>query len=235
MKFLLFFSLIFLNCFCFAARPLKSNDAFTLGRYLFQLEFSSDIITSEEQNFSSFPVALTYGLTDDTDLFIGSSVSSNRLFNGRVNIDCIDVGFKQNIISSSVFNFSFASGLSSQYTESSFTSPSAFFNLISSVSFGDIVLHYNLGYKQNFNAEEFKDLWFTSFGAEYQVTERIILAADFGLGRDPSIHCSTPQSYGLIGASYSIFDILSLDSGISFSFQHSTKIEMLTTGFTFIL
>lgn len=235
MKLLLLLSLVFLNCFSFAARPLKSNDAFTLGRYLFQLEFSSDIIASEEQNFSSFPVAITYGLTDQTDLFIGSSVSSSRLFNGRINIDCIDVGFKQNIISSSVFNFAFATGLSSQYTESSFTSPSAFFNLISTISFSDISLHYNLSYNQNFNDEEFKDLWFTSFSAEYQVNEKIILAADFGLGRDPSIHCSTPQSYGLIGASYSIFDNLSLDSGISFSFQHKTKIEMLTTGFTYIL
>ncbi len=235
MKHIVIFVLVIVNCLSFAARPLKSNDAFNLGKYAFQLEIASDIITLEDYHFSAFPVTITYGLTDATDLFIGSLATTNRLFNGNLYFDCIDVGFKQNIVSSEDFNFSFASGLSSQFIDASISSPSAFFNLITSISTGDISFHYNLGYNQNFNAEEFKDLWFTSLGIEYQFTEKIILAADFGLGRDPSIHCTIPKSYGLIGASYNIFNNFSFDTGISFSFQHTTKVEMLTTGLTFIL
>ena len=233
MKHLLLISLISVNSLLFAARPLKSNDAFTLGRYSFQLEIASDIITTDDQHFSAFPVAITYGLTDATDLFLGSAVFSNRLFSGNLSIECIDIGFKQNLVSSELFNLSFASGLTSQYFESNFSSPSAFFNLITSLSLGDLTLHYNLGYNQNFRDEEFKDIWFTSFGAELSLSNKIILGADMGIGRDPSIHCSTPQSYALVGASYSLFNKLSLDTGLSFSFQHTTKVEMLTTGLTF--
>jgi hypothetical protein len=235
MKYLLILHLLIIQNLSFAGRPLKSNDASTLGRHYFQIELASDIINLNNQQYAVFPVALTYGLGDNTDLFLGSLLFSNSSSNGYISFECFDLGIKQNLITSDVYNFAFASGLSSAVIESNLSSPSAFFSLINSFSFNDLTLHFNLGYNQNFGEEEFRDIWFTSFGAEFAVSDKLTLAADMGIGRDPSVNCSTVQSYSLIGFSYSLFDNLSLDTGLSFSFQHITKIEMLTTGFTLIL
>jgi hypothetical protein len=235
MKPLIIFYLVFLNCLSFAGRPLKSNDAFTLGKHYFQLELASDIINLGNQHSAFFPIALTYGFADNTDLFLGSLLFSNSSANGSITFECVDLGIKQNLITSDVYNFAFASGLSSAVIESNLSSPSAFFNLINSFNFNDLTLHFNLGYNQNFGEEEFRDIWFTSFGAELAASDKLTLAIDMGIGRDPSINCSTVQSYSLIGFSYSLFDNLSLDAGLSFSFQHITKVEMLTTGFTLLL
>ena len=216
----------------FAARPLKSNDAFTLGSNIFQIEFSSDIFHSDNRYLLSLPLVFTFGISTQSDLFFASSFLTNSNSCEGSYIDCLDIGIKQNISSSKVFNFAFLSGLSSSVVESKFSSPTAFFCIISTLLFDNISLHYNLGYNQNFEKQEFKDLWFVSIGVEYFLSDILNLATDFGIGRDPSIHCSTPQSYSLFGFSYFLFHNFSVDSGISFSFQHFTRIDLITIGFT---
>lgn len=232
---LLLLCLLVINNLNFAGRPLKSNDAFTLGRHYFQLELASEFINLGNQGSVVFPIAITYGITDNTDFFFGSSLLSNESSNGSITFEFIDLGIKQNLFTSDIFNFAFASGLSSAVIESNLNSPTAFFSLINSFNFNDFTLHFNLGYNQNFGEGEYNDIWFTSVGSEFSLSDKITLVADMGIGRDPSISCSTIQSYTLLGFSYSLFDYLSIDTGLCFSFQHVTKVETITTGLTFVL
>ena len=219
----------------YAARPLKTNDAYTIGKSRFQLEISSDITNEYDGKQFSLPAVLTLGISNETDLFVCTSVGHGAGSNNFLSFECIDLGFKQNILSLEKYNLSIATGLSSLINENGLNSPAAFFNLINSVRIENLSLHHNLGYNQNFNDEEFKDIWFSSVGCEYRLEEKIILAADLGIGRDPSIHRSTIQSYAMIGVSYSLISNITIDTGLSYTFQKSVRFELLTTGVTLSL
>ena len=71
MKCRILFLIVLYSSVAFASRPLKSDDAFTLGRNLFQLELAYEIIP--ETGFS-LPVSSAYGIWENTDILLNGFI-----------------------------------------------------------------------------------------------------------------------------------------------------------------
>jgi len=227
--------LLLLTTITFAGRPLKSDDAFTLGYNSVQFELASEFFS--ENNFSSlfFPFTTTYGISNQTDIVFNLTFFSSAGTYKPSSLNCVDLGFKQNIFTINNFLLSIKSGLSSSIENGFTTSPVAFFSLVSTTELNSVNVHLNLGYNQNFSDGENNDLWIASLACELPLSDLLILAAEAGVSRNPSIYCQVPESYSLMGISFNLSDNLVLDAGINVSYQHSTKIDLFTSGLTLIL
>jgi hypothetical protein len=219
----------------YAGRPLKSDDAFTLGRYLFQLELASEYLTVENSRYFSFPITSTFGLSDHTDFILNFSFNYLPNSKSSFGLGCTDFGVKQLLFNTEEISLSFKSGLSAEIVNNKLSSPSAFFGIVTSVELALVKLHFNVGYNQNEAEDEYKDLWFFSIAGEIPLNDQTSFALDLGIGRDPSIHCTKPESYLLVGAVYNLTENIAVDVGINFSVHHSTKLDLFTSGFTIIL
>ena len=215
----------------FASRPLKSDDAFTLGRNLFQLELAYEIIP--ETGFS-LPVSSAYGIWENTDILI--NVSFNNSSNGSIMaFECIDLEAKKYLTSILGFEIATKFGFSSVIEKGFVSSPLGSLILISSLNINSFNFHFNCGYANNKNEGEFSDLWFGSVACEYFLNDQITIGTDLGIGRNPSFYFSSPTGYALLGVSYKLLDSVSIDTGLNITFNEQSKFDMFTSGLTIVL
>jgi len=231
MKCKILFLIVLYSSIAFASRPLKSDDAFTLGRNLFQLELAYEIAPGIG---TSLPVSSAYGIWDNTDILLNVSLN-NSSNSSLMAFECIDIEAKQYLTSVLDFSISTKFGLSSVIEKSSITSPMLSIMLISSLNINSFNVHFNCGYASNKNEDKFSDLWFGSVACEYFLNDQITIGTDFGISRNPSLYFSSPTGYALLGVSYKIFDSVSMDTGLNITFNEKSKFDMFTTGLTIIL
>jgi len=231
MKCRILFLIVLYSSVAFASRPLKSDDAFTLGRNLFQLELAYEIIP--ETGFS-LPVSSAYGIWENTDILL--NVSFNNSSNGSLMaFECIDLEAKQYLMSILEFEIATKFGFSSVIDKGSVGLPLASVVLISSLNINSFNLHFNCGYGNNKNEGEFSDLWFGSIACEYFLNDQIIIGTDIGIGRNTSLYFRSPTGYSLLGVSYKILDSVLIDTGLNITFNEQSKFDMFTSGLTIIL
>lgn len=213
----------------FASRPLKSDDAFTLGRKLFQLEIATEIMNQENLNL---PITSTYGIFDNTDLLLGFSLCNSSTTNSRINFECLNIGFKQQLVSIYGLDVSTKFQISTEMGNNIFASSSSSIMLITSRSISSFNFHLNFGYAIDNIENGNSNLWFASAACEYLMNDQITIGIDFGITRNPSIYFSNPIGYSLIGISAKIFDSFSLDTGINITYDDKSRVDMFTTGLT---
>ena len=231
----LYIILLLLINIAYAGRPLKSDDAFTLGSNSFQFEFASEISYGDNSSSLFFPFTSTYGISNQTDIVFNLTFFSSANTYTLSSLNCIDLSFKQNLFATDNFLFSIKSGFSSSIENGSTTSPLASFFLISSTKLNFVDVHLSLGYIQNSSDEENNDLWSASLACELPLSDLLTLASEVGVSRNASIYCKVPESYSLIGIAFNLTDNFVLDAGVNVSYQHSIKIDLFTSGLTLSL
>jgi hypothetical protein len=210
----------------FAGRPLKSVDAFPLGKNLFQIEFASDTYYSDNKYSLMMPAVITYGAGNYTDIQMGISFHPSK---GRP-VESFDLGFKQFLYGTDLFETSVASGLTSDINNISLQSTAGYLNLILSLKLEPFTLHYNAGYSNDFNEWDSHE-FYASAGGEYLLTERIILAADAGFSSNKIFDSGQFHYYSLIGFSYLVLDNFSIDTGLNFCYKQKL-VDLVTFGTT---
>jgi hypothetical protein len=105
--------------------------------------------------------------------------------------------------------------------------------LVATKELKPIVIHGNAGYLRNENkVDERKDLWHLSMAGEVPLSERLILVADIGTDTDPARSRDRQQNFALGGLIWAVSDSVWLDSGLKYSFTSGGEGWSVLTGLT---
>lgn len=221
----------------FAAHPMITDDAGTLGKGTVQIELNGDIGQDKSTNagqttkYNSSQIASTIGVgvTDKIDLTFGYTRPwgdgdvDGASFKDNGSHD-FSLNMKWQLFEHEGYSFtikpqigySYASGVpDNDYTMSYGV------NLILTKEFEPFALHANAGYTYNdYNLASTRDanrnsIWNVSLAGTYDVIkEKLKLAADFGAATSQDKQFNEMLVYGLTGFIYSVNKNLDLSAGV---------------------
>ncbi|MCX7913459.1 MAG: transporter, partial [Thermodesulfovibrionales bacterium] len=228
---LLFAFMLIHSAVCFAAHPLITDDAGTVGRGKAELELNFEYSNYKEGNMkeeiTELSTTLTYGLMENLDLII--SIPYQHL-----KIKDRDETLKEDGISDISlelkWNFYEMKDFASFALKPFLTLPTgdeakglgngkATFGvyLIATKDMEPLALHLNLGYIRNENkVDDRKDIWHISFASELNATKELKLVANIGIERNTDKESNTHPAFILGGFIYSISEKLDIDAGVKF-------------------
>ncbi|MCI0469245.1 MAG: transporter [Nitrospirae bacterium] len=212
-----------------AYHPLITEDAAVLGKGNTELEFGMEYANESEdgqtQTTSSATVTIAYGLTDAIDLIIG--MPYQRIRTKTEETTTTENGISDMLIEMK-WKFYDKEGLSLAL-KPSITIPSgdkdkglgngrATYGMyfIASKEIEPATLHFNLMYKRNENSKEPKDrvdLWHASIAAEIKAADKLRIAVNTGMDRNPDASSNTNPAFILGGLVYSLTKDLDIDLG----------------------
>jgi hypothetical protein len=211
----------------FAARPLSTDDAGTVEKGKFETEISFDYCQYRPDGTCQAPgMAIKHGLTDLLDLGLGFSHSTDKDADGNTvgwGMSPLEVGFKLSLLKEQpkLPDISVSAG---------FETGSAGYgiNLIFSREYGNLRLHYNLGY--NASGETMVSGSFgTSLAVEYIFAEKFRICAELN-GEINDDRSEVLGNSGLVGGSVTLGPV-DWDLGIRIHDQRGPK-TTITTGIT---
>ncbi|MDQ7797760.1 MAG: hypothetical protein RDU76_02295 [Candidatus Edwardsbacteria bacterium] len=210
-----------------AARPLDTDDAGTVERGKTEAEMSFDHCQYRPEGTGQTPgIAIKHGLTDRLDLGLGFSHSTDQDADGNTvgwGMSPLEVGFKMTLMKEhqTLPDISLSAG---------FETGSAGYglNLIFSREYGDLGLHYNLGYNSSGEALVRGSIG-TSLAAEYSFAEKYRICAELG-GEMLDDRTGVIGNSGLIGGSIRLGPV-DWDLGIRIHDQRGPQ-TTITTGIT---
>jgi len=218
---------LFLAAPLFAARPLDTDDAGTVEKGKFEIEASFDYCQYRPDGTRQAPgIAIKHGLTDRMDLGLGFSHSTDKDADGNTvgwGMSPMEIGFKMALLKKhqTFPDISFSAGYEAGETEYGL-------NLILSREYGNLGLHYNLGY--NSPGESLvKGSIGTSLAAEYTFLEKFRICGELN-SEILDDRSEVLENSGLIGGS-SDFGLLIWDLGVRIHDQRGPK-ATITTGIT---
>jgi cobalt/nickel transport protein len=240
----LFLALSFvLQTSVFAARPLTTDDAWTVEKGYFQLETGSDGAREDNHDKEYSPSAtLTYGFLEQLDLGVGSGYlfSYPKVGQRENGLADTEVKLKYRPLDEKDWRPAFAlagivkiptasksKGLGSGQTDFGM-------NAIITKSFGKrLVLHLNAGY--TFIGEDHVDNELNySMAIQFILTEKLAFVGELvGINNLNGRKGDDPLS-GLIGIQLSITDKFIWDAGVEMGMNKAAPDYRLTTGFTFL-
>ncbi|MFZ5799075.1 MAG: transporter [Thermodesulfobacteriota bacterium] len=222
-------TLLLLNSAAFAAHPLITEDAGTMGRGVFQLELNGEY-GHEDQNgvevkTTEVAATLSYGVTDRLDLLLGAPYQwlrgeeNGETFARENGFGDLSVELKWQFFTRDTFNFALKPGLSLPTGDehrglgSGKVAESIF--LISTFEAAPFALHANLGsiHNNNDGGEEEK-LWHASIAGQYALTDRVTLVANTGIERNPDPDGDTHPAFLLAGLIYAVTENFDVDFGV---------------------
>ncbi|MFZ4857673.1 MAG: transporter [Desulfuromonadaceae bacterium] len=232
----------------FAAHPLISDDAGTLGKGNLQVELNGEISSDKERSDGSttktigkqLATSFGVGVSDKIDLSIGfarpwgSGDIDRATFTDAGSAD-FSLALKWQVYEHEGFSvavkpqlgYSYSIGASDDLTVSYGTT------LILSKEFEPFALHLNAGYTyQNYNLAESKDTrrssaWNVCLGATYEVIKNLKLVADAGAATSEDKASNDIPVFGLAGAVYCISKAVDISAGLKVGL---TKPEADLTG-----
>jgi len=222
--------LVLLALPAFAARPLDTDDAGTVEKGKYETEVSFDYCQYRPDGVCHSPgFGLKHGLTDLFDLGLGFSHSTDKDADGNTigwGMSPLEIGFKMALLKEhqTLPDISLSSGYEAGNTEYGL-------NLIFSRGYGDLGLHYNLGYNSPGEAMV-KGSIATSIAAEYTFMEKYRLCAELN-GELLDDLTEVIGNSGLIGGSVTI-SWVAWDLGVRIFDQRGAKYTVtsgLTAGF----
>lgn len=213
----------------FAAHPLITDDAGTLGRDTFQLEVNTEYAHEDEngveEKTSELAAALAYGVTDHLDFVLGAPYQwlrgeeNGETFFRENGFGDLSLEVKWQFFAQDQFSFALKPGVSlptgdeDQGLGSGKVSESVF--LISTFDADPFVVHANLGYIRNNNdAGEEEDLWHASVAAQYALTEQLTFVGNTGIERNPDPDSDTHPAFILGGLIYAVTENFDVDFGV---------------------
>lgn len=232
----------------FAAHPLISDDAGTLGKGSMQVELNGEISSDKEKSDGAttkttgkqLATSFGVGVTDKIDLSIGfarpweSGDIDGATFSDAGSAD-FSLALKWQVYEHEGFSvavkpqlgYSYSIGASDDYTVSYGTT------LVLSKEFEPFALHLNAGYiYQNYNLAESKgtrrsSVWNVCLGATYEVIKNLKLVADAGAATNEDKASNDMPVFGLAGAVYSVSKAVDISAGLKVGL---TKPEADLTG-----
>ena len=242
--FMFFFALIsFSSVQAYAARPLTTDDAWTVEKGEFQLEAGFDALRQDNHDREYSPsLTLTYGLLERMDLGIGSGYVFSHPKEGERENGMADteIKLKYRWIDEKNWRPAFAvsgilkiptasesKGLGSGQTDFGINA------ILTKNLSKKWVVHLNLGY--TFIGEDHVNNELNySLAAQFLLTEKWALVGEIvGVNNFNGRHGDDPFS-GLIGTYYSITDKIIWDAGLEIGMNKAAPGVRLTTGLTWL-
>lgn len=211
----------------YAARPLSTDDAGTVEKGRFETEISFNHCQSRPEGTGKSPaISIKHGLTDRMDIGLGFSHSTEKDDDGNTvgwGMSPLEVGFKLALLKErpTLPDISVSAGLETG-------SAGYGINLILSRGYGNLGLHYNLGYNASGEAMV-KGSIGTSLAAEYIFAEKFRICAELN-GEMLDDRSEVLGNSGLVGGSVE-FSPLIWDFGVRIHDQRGPK-ATITTGIT---
>lgn len=219
----------------FAAHPLITDDAGTLGKGKAQLEFIGQYGVEKENGVTEKSLEapttpfLSFGLSENTDLVFGLPFVTVRVEDAGTTTAVrgatdMSIELKTRVYEKDGLRFAVKPGVSLPTGDeekglgNGKASYSAF--LITTKEAEPWAFHVNVGYMRNeykFQADEDanrKDIWHVSIASQVEVVKDLSLVANLGMERNPDRTSNTNPAFILGGFVYSVADNLDLDLGI---------------------
>jgi cobalt/nickel transport protein len=242
--FILFASLIFVSSMpAHAARPLTTDDAWTVEKGEFQLEAGFDALRQDNHDGEYTPsLTLTYGLLEKMDLGIGSGYvffhpkEGNRE-NGMADTEIKlkyrwmdEKNWRPAFTVSGILKIPTASeskGLGSGQTDFGINA------ILTKTLSKNWAVHFNLGY--TFIGEDHVNNELNySVAAQFSITDKWAVVGEIvGVNNFNGRHGDDPFS-GLIGTYYLITDKIIWDAGVEIGMSKAAPDFRLTTGLTWL-
>ena len=221
-----------------AAHPLITDDAGTLGTGKFQLEVNGEYGTDKataagietiERGIEA-ATALGYGVSDaldvvigvpylwgsshDTELMTGNAARSNEKGQGDISLEAKWRFFEREGLSLAMKpGIRAPTGNERRGLGAGKYGFSAF--VIATQELKPLALHLNFGLMRNNNRiGERENLCHLSLAAEYEVAERLRLVANIGQERNPDVLRKLKPRFGLLGVVYGITENFDIDAGV---------------------
>lgn len=212
----------------FAAHPLITDDAGTMGKWKAQIEINAEYGREDEDgtitSTSELATALTYGITDDIDIvlnvpykLIRTKTSDNTT--GEDGVADASIDLKWRFYEKDGLSFTLKPGVTLPTGDKKRglgggrTKYNLFF--VSTKEIKPWAFHLNLGYKRNENkANERMDIWHASIASEVEVVKDLKLVGNIGMERNTDKSSNVNPAFILGGLIYSISEKVDIDFGI---------------------
>jgi hypothetical protein len=218
----------------FAAHPLITDDAATVGQEKLQLEVNGEYGHDEYQGVTvnAFDVgaSFTYGVLNNVDIVCGiptrhirtsidATPSTPKSKTTEDGLGDISLGVKWRFFKGDPFSFALKPEFSLPTGDHEKGMGTGRFTygayLISTGEFDPWVVHLNLGYMENKNKiDERKGVWHISVAAEFSVDERLKFVANIGSEKNANKVSSINPAFALCGFIYTIQANLDVDCGV---------------------
>ena len=240
----------------FAAHPLITDDAGTLGKGKAQLEFTGEYGIEKENGVTEKSLEapttpfLSYGLSDTMDLVFGLPYISVQVEDAvtttaeRGAMD-MSIELKARVYEKNGLSFAVKPGVSLPTGDeekglgNGKASYSAF--LITTKEAEPWAFHFNVGYMRNeykLQADEDanrKDIWHVSIASQVEVVRNLSLVANIGMERNSDRTSDTNPAFILGGLIYSVAENIDLDFGIKGALNKPETDTMFLAGITWRL
>ena len=241
-----FCSILFCSPSAYAAHPLITDDAGTMGAGKAQLELNGEYNHDKEEGVTTKTTqgnaTFTYGLNESVDLVVGlpylhvktsddaTSTTENGFSDTALEVkwrfyehDDLSLALKPGV--------TLPTGDEDKGLGAGKATYSLFF--IASKEMDPWAFHLNLGYIRNENTlDEEKNLWHASIASTYALTENLKAVANLGIESNPEKLVDTDPAFLLGGLIYSVSDKLDLDCGLKYGLTGAETDYTVLAGLT---
>jgi hypothetical protein len=234
------FMMVFAAQSAFAAHPLVTDDAGTVGAKV-QIEVTGEVTRDNERVHSedagaditvkgrggTIAATATVGFHERVDFVLGIPYQWNATYEDGVRtaraggLSDISLDLKWRFFEQDGWSFAVKPGLSlpTGDDDRGLGAGRATYRayLIGTKELAPFAFHANLGYIRNENkVDERKNLWHASLAAEFEFMKSLKAVADFGVERNSDKASSTNPAFALAGLIWQINDTFSIDGGVKF-------------------
>ncbi len=226
----IFFCVLSCATGAFAAHPLITDDAGTMGAGKAQLELTGEYGHDKEDGVTvkttQGDACFSYGFSDSVDLVVNlpylhyrekseaATISENGFSDTSLELkwrfyeyDDMSLAIKPGM--------TLPTGDDDKGLGAGKATYSLFF--IASQEMDPWGFHLNLGYIRNENTQDDeKDIWHASIASTFAVTEDLTAVANLGVESNPDKLSSIDSAFGLVGLVYALSEKVDLDCGIKY-------------------
>lgn len=228
-------ALLLVSSFSWAAHPLITDDAGTLGKGKFQIEISGqhdsdkEIVNGVDTKWTGSQLAttLSYGFIENADLVLalpyqwGKTTEDGVTTYQEQGIADVTLDLKWRFFEQNGFSLAlkpglrFPTGNEEKGLGAGRLGYQAF--LIGSREIALWAFHASIGYILNENkADAERNIWHASFAATYEVIKDLKVVGNIGIERNRDKSATKDPAFVLGGFIYSLFDNLDVDFGVKY-------------------
>lgn len=223
---------LLLPALAFAARPLITDDAGTIGKGGFQIESGievsdhrqdyDDVVTKEYR--TSLDTTVSYGLSDNIDIVLGLPYEKTKVEEDDVTVHDekgftdVTLEVKWRFFEKDGFAMALKPGLSfpTGNDKKGLGAGRMTYGMvfIATKEMEPFAFHLNAGYKRNENrTDERKDILGADLASEVRILKSLKLVANVGIVTNTDRDSSTAPAFALGGLVYSITENIDIDLG----------------------
>lgn len=225
-----FFSVLSCPAATFAAHPLITDDAGTIGAGKTQLEINGEYGHEKEDGVTTKTTqgaaSLSYGLSGSMDLIVGLPYQHIRTTDDTTimtenGFSDTSIEVKWRVYEHDDLGLAIKPGLTlpTGDDEAGLGAGKASYRLFSIISkeMNPWAFHLNLGYIRNENTlDEKKDIWHASIASTFAVTDNLKAVANLGVESNSDELADTDPAFFLAGLIYALSEEFDLDCGIKY-------------------